>query len=365
MTPCWRAAGSLIVLTALGAAAARAEELSGLQWLERMNRALAQRNYDGIFFHVRDGRVETLRIIHSVRDNEVKERLVALDGSRREFIRSGDELVCYLPDRRTVLVERRPKDSSLLGTLPRFDEAAAASYEIRTPQRARLMGRDARLVEILPRDEFRFGYRLWIDEATAMPLKTQLCDPDGRVLEQLVFARLTLPAYIGDEHFKPQIAVDGFRWIRPQVAAAPADSSGESQLWHVMQLPPGFRLTSRATQHLPGAKAPATHLVYSDGLATVSVFVESADAAVAAAPSAEQIGVSSAFRTRIGGRQITAVGEVPMVTARYFATQLRALVPGGEAAGVAYGPREPLSLQSKQRRPAGTVPALAPATPRR
>src|SRR5258706_12036444 len=94
------------------ATAAAAEEPS--QWLERMNRALTTRNYDGTFSHWHGGKVEMLRIIHRVQDGAVSERLVSLDGSGREFIRTGSNLACYLPDKHTVLVERRPPQESLL-----------------------------------------------------------------------------------------------------------------------------------------------------------------------------------------------------------------------------------------------------------
>jgi sigma-E factor negative regulatory protein RseB len=73
-------------------------------WLQKMNQALATRNYDGTFFHLSEGRVETMRIVHRVRAGRVTERLQSLDGSGREFVRNNDELTCYLPDQHTVLV---------------------------------------------------------------------------------------------------------------------------------------------------------------------------------------------------------------------------------------------------------------------
>ena len=146
------------------------------EWLERMNHALTTRNYVGVFTHKHGGRVETLRIIHRVRGRDVSERLLSLDGPGREFIREGDELTCYFPDKRMVLVERRAPDGPLLGALPPLDESDSHVYEIRGGERERLLGRNTRVVALQPRDEFRYGYRLWIDEETSMPLKTQLCD---------------------------------------------------------------------------------------------------------------------------------------------------------------------------------------------
>lgn len=208
----WRAQAMLLAFGLAGAVVAAADEPR--EWLQRMNDALTTRNYDGTFFHVRDGKFETLRIVHRVQDGQVMERLQSLDGSGREFVRGGMELTCYLPDQRVVLVERRPQEGPLLGNLPRFDATTASFYDVRTTARRRLMGRTVQVVAVDPRDEFRYGYRLWIDEKTAMPLKTELCDGDGKVIEQIVFASLSLPERIPDSAFQPQLATDGWRWLR-------------------------------------------------------------------------------------------------------------------------------------------------------
>ncbi len=296
-------------------------------WLARMNEALTTRNYDGTFMHVRDGRVETLRIIHRVQDGAVTERLVSLDGSGREFIRRGGELMCYLPDQRTVLVEHPPQGRTLLGSLPQIDDTTAQYYDIRSLERGRLMGRDARVISVSPRDEYRYGYRLWIDEATAMPLKTQLCDGKGRVIEQVVFASLALPERIADAEFQPAVATEGFRWLRDTSRPAAADAQADGALWSAMRLPPGFRMTTRGRQAMPGSGSPASHLVFSDGVASVSVFVETRPPATGALDGEARMGSSSAFSTTVDGHQVTAVGEVPPETVRFIATQVRPGAP--------------------------------------
>lgn len=322
-------AGAWWVLASLFAVPASGSE-DPYRWLERMNEALTSRNYDGTFFHVRDGRVETLRIIHGVQDGQSRERLVSLDGSGREFIRAGNELTCILPDKRTVLVEKRASDAPLLGNLPRFDATTASYYEIKSAERSRLMGRDARLVVVNPRDAYRYGYRLWIDEKTAMPLKSQLCDGAGRVIEQIVFASLTLSPQIAEEAFRPDVSTAGFRWLRHgsteggRAAALPASAAAPAT-WSAAALPPGFRMTKRSEQTLPGALGTVAHLVFSDGVASVSVFVENSrgpqDAAALA--GAMQLGSSAAFSTRVDGHLVTAVGEVPANTVRLIASQVR------------------------------------------
>jgi sigma-E factor negative regulatory protein RseB len=315
----------LYVLLASGAAASTAAAADDArEWLARMNDALTARNYDGVFFHVHGGRVETMRIIHRVQGGNVMERLVSLDGSGREFVRTGTELVCYLPDKRTVLVERRPENTTLLGNLPRFDETTEDYYELKHVERARLMGRDTRVIAVLPKDDFRYGYRLWIDEATTMPLKTQLCDARGKVIEQIQFANLTLPREIADAEFEPQVDTAGFKWLRQDTRNPRLAQSGSSVVWRAMRLPPGFRMTLRSAQSMPGAAGPVEHLVFSDGLASVSVFVESAVEGKSPMSGPARVGSSSAFSTTVSGHQVTAVGEVPPETVRVIASSLKA-----------------------------------------
>src|ERR1700680_2792433 len=147
-------------------------------WLERMNEALTTRNYDGTFSHWHGGHVEMLRIIHRVQDGTVSERLASRDVSGGEFIRTGASLTCYLPDKRTVLVEQRPPQESLVA-FPAVNDQTASFYDIREVTRTRLNRRDTHVITVSPKDEYRYGYRLWIDDSTDMPLQTPLCDARG------------------------------------------------------------------------------------------------------------------------------------------------------------------------------------------
>ena len=302
-------------------------------WLEKMNQALATRNYDGTFFHLSEGRVETMRIVHRVKAGSVTERLQSLDGSGREFVRSNAELICYLPDQHTVLVQPRQERGPFLGSLPRFGSDADQFYLIEALPASHVLGRAARVIVVNPKDQFRFGYRLWLDENTAMPLKTQLCDSHGQVIEQILFARLDMPANIPDADLTPAVHTEGMRWVRQ----GPAPDATPSALadYRASQLPPGFRLTVSGVQMLGDASAPAAHLVYSDGVATVSVFVE---AESPPKPAAEEtpgsspeppmqglarVGSGFAFSTTVQGHQVTAVGEVPAQTVEFIAHSVR------------------------------------------
>ena len=305
-------------------------------WLQKMNQALATRNYDGTFFHLSEGRVETMRIVHRVRGGRVTERLQSLDGSGREFIRNDGELTCYLPDQHTVLIEPRPDHSPFLGSLPQFGADVNENYRIESMPPTRILGRAARVIAVNPKDQFRFGYRVWLDEKTAMPLKTQLCDSRGQVIEQIFFARLDMPESIPDSDLAPVVRTDGMRWVRQ--GASNDNAPAALSAYRASELPPGFRLTVAGAQTIGGATVPASHLVYSDGLATVSVFVEAQPANVPGAnanlnPPPEppmqglaRVGSGYAFSTVVQGHQVTAVGEVPAQTVEFIAHSVKSSI---------------------------------------
>jgi sigma-E factor negative regulatory protein RseB len=312
-------------------------------WLDKMNHALATRNYDGTFFHLSEGRVETMRIVHRVRAGLVSERLQSLDGSGREFVRNNDELTCYLPDQHTVLVEPRQDRGPFLGSLPRFGADADEFYRIESLPSTHVLGRAVHVIAVTPKDQFRFGYRLWLDAKTAMPLKTQLCDSRGQVIEQILFARLAMPENIPDSDLAPSVHTEGMHWVRQ--GPARDNASAALAAYRASQLPPGFRLTITGAQTLGGATVPATHLVYSDGLATVSVFVEAqkdakstADEGGAGAPSEPpmqglaRVGSGYAFSTVVQGHQVTAVGEVPAQTVEFIAHSVKSFSSGSDLA---------------------------------
>jgi sigma-E factor negative regulatory protein RseB len=324
----------------LGAAAAALAADDPRGWLERMERALASRNYQGTFVHEHGGQTDTLRVVHRVDDSGVAERIQAMDGSGREFVRRGGELSTYFPDQRMVIVESAPQEGLLLAELRQLDTLAAPLYRLSEAPETRISGRAAHVIEVEPRDDLRYGYRVWIDGASAMPLKTQLRTAAGAVVEQLVFTELSLPAHIDDSALQPPFDARSWRWLRHDGVASAAGAGDQPAVtWQAGQLPPGFRMTARSTRLLPGAKQAVTHLVFSDGLASVSVFVEASQNRGAAkhAPSTlTTLGSASALSTMVDGHKVTAIGEVPAGTVRAIAGSLRA-TDGGRRGTVGGG----------------------------
>jgi len=312
-------AALVVSLLAVAAPLAHAAPQSGDEWLRRMSNALATLNYDGLFTHSTRRQSETMRIVHRVEDGRSLERLVTLDGSGREIVRTPEEVHFYMPDRGVVMVEPRSDEGSLIKALPAPGPQLDASYTLEVGQGGRLLGRDVRVLHVMPRDVYRFGYRLWLDEETAMPLRSEVVDPGGQTVEDVHFSKLEIRERIALRELEPAVNATGFKWVRAPRRAAPVVQAGE---WRPRKVPPGFRLVATRMQVLPGVPMPVHHLIFSDGVASVSVFIEPVPATGPAPPEAATVGSANAFSTQVGDRVVTAVGEVPAATVRDIATSV-------------------------------------------
>ncbi len=313
-----------MVCAGLAACSVALAEQQPQEVLAAMNEALASLSYEGEFLHIADGHIERLHIFHRVRDGQVLEHLISESGTGREVIRNGDELQCYLPRERKVIVETRAEPGTLLGTLPVFSRGLESSYRVALAGHERSsIGKDAQLLAIIPRDAYRFGYRVWIDSESKMPVRTDLVDAHGRVLEQVMFSKLTVGGPLYSNLFKPVVDATGFEWIR-QGGGTSGQPASNTQ-WQVGHLPPGFQLTSSGSQAAADGRASVTHLVLSDGLASMSVFIEELPSPPRQAWSGEgRIGAASVSSHRVANHQVTVVGEVPAGAVQWVASGVRA-----------------------------------------
>ena len=308
-----------LALTVLAAPQARAGAPTAGEWLQRMSESLATLSYDGLFTHTAGQQSETMRIVHRVDGGRSMERLVSLDGSGREIVRTAEEVHFYMPDRRVVLVESRTDDGSLLRALPvpgpRLDEL----YTLEVRKGSKLLGRDVKVLDILPRDAYRYGYRLWLDEQTAMPLRSEVLNGEGKAVEAIHFTRLEVRDRIDPRELEPAVDATGYQWVR-------TGKRGEQRVantsWRPRKVPPGFRLVATRIQIVPGVPVPVQHLIFSDGFASVSVFIEPGAAKGPAPPESTSVGSSNAFSTQVRGHVVTAIGEVPAATVRDLATSV-------------------------------------------
>jgi sigma-E factor negative regulatory protein RseB len=301
--------------------------------LQRMGAALETLNYEGTLVQLQGSDAEVMRIVHRVEGGVPTERITAMDEVGREIIRRGKEVICILPDQQAVLVETRGDER--YGTSPlrqqfvsgvRFDDRY---YRLAIASGGKLVGRDTRIVTVRPTDNYRYGYRVWLDSATAMPLKVQIAGEDGVVIEQLLFSDIDLPERIPASAVQPSMAIDSFSWRRSPAASDPGPAPVGALAWQIDSLPPGFSLRTVRSERKKDAETSLEHLVYSDGVASVSVFIESGVAAGEQGEGPSRMGGANAYTTFLGGYLITAVGEVPVRTVE---TMVRSIRPVGDPA---------------------------------
>lgn len=288
--------------------------------LDRMGRATRELNYDGIFVYRRDQGMDTMRLIHRAgRDGETA-RLITLTGHPREVIRTKDSVTCIFPENRQILIEKSRAHKLLFDQFPEALERIGEYYSFSVAGEDRIAGKDAWVVEIVPGDEYRYGYRLWIDKESHLLLKSELDDKTGMPVEQILFTQLEVLETIPDDLLKP--ATNGKDYTLHNSSTIEHYREAKGIYWKTGWLPQGFALVNYE-QKLNGEDADAVeHLIYSDGLAMVSVFVEQTDANHDFKPGGQKLGAVNAFSEVINGYLITAVGEAPYATVRGMATSV-------------------------------------------
>ena len=318
---------SLLLLTVFGSAALAAGSAEeSAQWLDRMSRAVDKLNYRGTIVHTHHGEAQVSQVVHRFADGIVTERITALNGAGREIIRHGEKVTCIFPDQQLIIVEHQQtfeaESNPVAAQMPKFMVFDKARYEVTMRGPDRVAGRMAEVLTVHPTDGYRYGYRLWVDRVTATLLKTQLMNEQDRVVEEFLFTDISFPESIAEADLQPSANVDSFTRTRPE----PVVNKGvgiEDADWQAMDLPPGFVLAAVRSRNSSGSSTPIRQLVYSDGLASVSVFIEEGVEESEYQDGLSQIGAARAYTTTEDGCLITAVGDVPEQTAKMIALSVR------------------------------------------
>lgn len=308
-----------VAFLALISIPAAAQSESPNEWLDRMASVVRTTDFEGTVLRSRGGQLQALKVTRRIVDGVVQEKLVSQEGNGLEIIRNGSEVYCILPDKKSVLVEYWNDDVTLFSTLPSSELQFGSAYDLSVVREERVAGRRAMLLAVRPHDGYRYGHRIWLDRATGFPLRTELVGGDGALLEQLKFADINLSPTISAEALEPSFDLESFTWY-PE----PTQGSSESieSEWASDDLPPGFRLISSTAETLPESGEQVTHLMYSDGLASISVFI-APTADESARPRGVLDGASNSHSVELDGAVVTAIGQVPQATVRRVAISVR------------------------------------------
>ena len=291
-------------------------ERSVIEWLARMQDASRQRSYAGVFVvSSSNGSMASARIWHACDGQRQVERIDTLSGEKRSTFRRDDEVLTFLPEARTVRSERRDAQ----GTFPelaRPDESAIPEfYTARRVGSDRVAGFDADIVQVLPKDNLRFGYRIWSEKKSGLVVKLQTLDDNGRVLEQAAFSELQLDAPVRMDKLAHMMAVpEGWRVEKADAVKTTAAAEG----WTLRQPVAGFKSLNCYKRRTEGV----VQWIFSDGLASVSMFVEDFDPQRHLRQGEFASGATHTLTRRVQDWWITVVGEVPTATLRAFALSL-------------------------------------------
>lgn len=302
-----------------------AERRDASNWLRGVQVAAQRLSYSGTFVYQQGSKVRTSRITHVIDGGNEYEKLEILDGRPREYIRNNDEVVAYLPETRTLIVEKRAGQEAFPAIVAAAPSDLAAHYAIRKAESGRIAGFDCQAIVLEPKDRLRYGYKLWAEKGSGLLLRAQTLDERHEVIEQIAFTQVAI-GNVERSRTRPSHA-NTAGW---QVEHATMNIGGSSG-WVVKGLPDGFakvRELRRVVDDVPaggssggpGGKREIVHLVYSDGLAAISVFVE--PGTQSKTEGSLRQGAMNVIGKRQGDFWLTIVGEVPMAALRQVANSI-------------------------------------------
>lgn len=303
------------LLCSLGQIARAESAPDALQWLQKVAAATRKLNYSGVFVYQGGGKSETSRIVHVAENGRDQERIETLDGSPREIVRDGNDIKCYLPESRLVVVERRFRRQNFPSLLPEGIGGLTDHYVIHRGMPARIAGYDTQSIVVEPRDDLRYRRQFWVDSQTGLPLKAGLFDEKGEVRETFAFTELKIGGTVEREALKPHSRLAEGEWRVHDIR--PKELGHEDDAWALKTLLPGFMRISTMKRPTRQDSPSTTHMVFSDGLAAISVFIEPLPTGHAKPETgAYAMGALNVYKRLLGEYLLVAMGDVPLVALR-------------------------------------------------
>ena len=267
-------ASSVLAVVVVAAHNVALAESDARQWLERMSMASQSLNYSGIFVYQRQGSLEAMQIVHARDESGERERLLSLTGPKREVLRDNQVVTCILGDRQAVVVNKSRPRTPFPVSFPTELMDLERHYRFNILNEDRVAGLTCRVVAVEPRDEYRYGRRFCVHDDSHLLLRSELTAASGDAIEQVMFTSVEFPQAIAGENLLPDMDGADFTWHREPKEQPESDDSAADSRWKVTQLPDGFMLTDHGWHQLSADDAGVEHWVYSDGLASVSVYIE-------------------------------------------------------------------------------------------
>lgn len=300
-------------------------------WLRRVHRAAQTLNYSGTFVYEQASQMRTTRITHLLDGKTELEKLEILDGKPREYIRRNEEIICYVPELKTRLIEKRFTQDVFPAILADSAVELIEHYDIQKGESGRVAGFDCQTLLLAPKDQLRYGYKFWAEKKTGLLMRAQTLNEQQEVVEQIAFTHLIIgnvdPARVQSSY--PNTT----GWHTEKALTPQAIQTG----WSVTKVPPGFQKIHEIKRMISDTPALATEgsavtglrspqhevsqLVYSDGLAAISVFIEPVSRS--RTEGSMQQGAMNVTGKRQGDFWLTVVGEVPAAAIKQVANSIQ------------------------------------------
>lgn len=298
-----------------------AQPAGALDWLAKAAAAARQLNYSGTYIYQHGDHVETSKIAHLSNESGEHEKVESLDGSPREVIRNNDEVLCFKPDNNaSVIVEKRRMGQVFPALLPKQLGGITENYRVQLADSGRAADHLCQVIVLEPKDQYRYRHKLWIDRATGLLLKASTINEHNEVIGQFAFTQVTIGGQIGRDMIKPKI--HGRKVVISSEPAIATELQQNDLTWVVKQPPTGFTQVTVMKRMMPGKEVPIKHLVFSDGLATISVFIEPVAAGTEPMLGATRHGATQIYLRTIGDYKVTVLGDVPAVTVKQIANSV-------------------------------------------
>lgn len=277
-------------------------------WLAEARQATGKLSYRGIVSYMKDNHIESLHVFHGLVNGQEQERLLSVNTPMHEVVRAADKVTCYYPETKSVSVDSKPAKRSILLDLPGNLNELSKHYSFGLGKVEFVARRQTQIVTIEPKDDLRYGRRLWVDVETKLPLKLEWLDENGQVVEEMVFNSVSIEPSIPAEELLPTTQVDD-SWKTKQHVTLPA----ESLIWTLDGVPDGFHMLSYTRLKRGSDNRAIDHILLSDGVSSVSIYIDQFMTELFTAQP-RKIGAINSFTRKLDNYLVTVMGEVPSKT---------------------------------------------------
>ena len=302
----------LIIILSVNNVLAAEEITNSLHWLTQMQQSIKSLNYQGTVVFLKNNTLDSMKYFHAAKEGIEQEHLLSLNSPVREIFRNTDNVSCLFKDLKKVEINHLPTNRSFIINLPKDFNKQTAYYDFKLAEQAQVAMRPTQVILVKPKDAFRYTRKIWIDKHHFLPLKSEVYDPSGAIIEQVMFTELkikkSLPfasVNLNSTHLKVKhIHQTGLQAI-------------EKAVFVVNNIPQGFKEVFFIQMQMQGSKQSVEHLLLSDGFSSISIYQEAQDETVPA--EIQSAGSVNSLVKKIGQLQFVVMGDVPVKTIQFIA----------------------------------------------